>query len=139
MQYALRHMGYRLVPVQVSFPTQLAPGDTFELHHTRENRGLGRLYRPYRLGLFLLAEDRVAWSAIYDDSSFTDLTMGNVVPMRSEFTLPDDIMEGTYRLALALVDEQGTPAIQLAVAGHEGSMLMVAGPGSTRSLAVHGG
>ena len=133
MQYALRHMGYRLVPVSVKFPRFLSPGAAFELFHTWENRGQGRLYRPYRLGIFLLAADEVVWSAVDESVSFTDLVVGKTAPMRSRFTLPQEIPAGEYTLALAVVDREGVPAIRLAVAGHEDDELLELGRVTVRT------
>jgi hypothetical protein len=49
----LRNMGYRLVPISVSFPQLIRAGEAFDVETTWVNRGVGRAMRDYHLRLLL--------------------------------------------------------------------------------------
>jgi hypothetical protein len=53
----LRAMGYRLVPVRITYPSSVADGKPFKITITWENRGVGRAMRDYALRLLLVDDE----------------------------------------------------------------------------------
>jgi len=126
MQYALSRMGYRLVVTQGAYRVLSASASAtgapmLQLRLDWENRANGRLYKSYYLAVYLLADGRVVWSGIDRQFDPTTIVRGETYVHESSFTLPEDLQPGLYDLRVALVDENGTPAISLAIAGDDGS------------------
>jgi len=118
--YGLRWMGYRLVLTQAHFPGVAAPGETFTLIHAWENRAVGRLYRKYPLGVYLLRDNELVFSAIDESFDPTYIVSGSTYEYQTQITLPEDLPTGEYDLYIALVDEHQQPAIRLPIEGHDG-------------------
>lgn len=101
----LREMGYRLVPTQVSYPATIAPGETFTVEITWENRGVGRALRDYHLRL--IVEQAPIDAGPVESSRWIK---GQRYTVTKELKLPADIAPGTYPLHIGLIDPAtGTP------------------------------
>jgi len=119
--YGLRWMGYRLVLTQAYFPKIVAPGGIFELHHTWENRAVGRLFQKYPLKVYFFDGEDLVFSSTDESFDVTNVTSGNTYEYISEFLLSEDVPEGTYEVYIALVDGEGEPAIELGIEGNDGN------------------
>ncbi len=115
LQYGLRWLGARLVVSEARFPSSVRPGGTLSLLTRWENRACGRLAKPYRLEVSLLADAKVVWKGVDGTLDLTGLAAGSQFSHLSTFVLPPDMPEGEATLALALVDEEGKPAFRLAL------------------------
>lgn len=115
-------LGYRLAVDEALFPTEVSAGSTFTVRTTWSNSAVG-IY-PYisPLRLMLLDENgEVVYT--YDDSAFDARTfiLGEINNVYSDITLPDNLANGTYSLAVAIPFEQHSATeheyIALAMAG----------------------
>jgi hypothetical protein len=122
MQYGLRWLGARLVVSEARFTSSVRPGGTLSLLARWENRGCGRLAKPYRLEVSLLADAEVVWKGVDEHFDLTGLAAGSQLTHFTTFTLPVDLAEGEATLALALVDEEGKPAFRLALEDSDASL-----------------
>lgn len=111
-------IGYRLVPITVSWDTKVKPGQPLTLKQTWVNRNAGYCSEPYRLKVYLTkADGSEVFSAV--DAKFDPRSwfQGQAYQVESKFTLAENLPAGTYDLFLALVDESGTPQVRLGIAG----------------------
>jgi hypothetical protein len=133
----LRRLGYRLVLSELSHPAQLKPGaKTLAITTKWRNVGSAPCYRPYRVAYRLTGPDgrhTVAaggatvntWlpgSVTLFDEAFQkeppDLPPGSSHDVVDQITLPDDMPEGEYALAVAIVGEASNkPVVRLAIEG----------------------
>ncbi|MEF2246093.1 DUF4832 domain-containing protein [Paenibacillus sp. IITD108] len=115
-----RRMGYRLVLNQAEYPSIVKGGGSFELKQLWSNTGTGRSYNNYPLKLYLTdAGGNTVWSAVDDSFDLTGFVAGEVYEVFSSFSLPASLAPGNYQIRVALVDAQGSPAIQLGIAGRD--------------------
>ena len=131
---AQRLMGYRFVLVRASYPEAVAPGGELLLDQTWENRAMGRCYVRYPLAVYLMAGDRVVWQGADERFDQTCFVSGQSYEVRSRFRLPADLPPGQYELRLAMVDEQGEPALALAMEGADRRRRYPVGPVSVQAL-----
>lgn len=123
-----RLLGYRLNIEQASFPAAVAPGGKMTVSTAWTNSAMGRMWQDYNLSYYLLDDQGNAVSAVSDkDINFKQFVNGSVYHWSTDFKLADDVKEGTYRLAAALTDKEGTPAIRLGIAGNDGKLRYVLG------------
>ncbi len=112
MQKAL---GYRLVINQASFSSRADQGGTLTVSLNVSNVGNAPFYYNWPVQVSLLKTDRtVAWSNTLD----TDITKwlpGNSYTVSGNFTIPASLGNGTYTLALAVLDPAGNqPSLRFA-------------------------
>lgn len=119
----LREMGYRLVPTQVRYPEAVAPGESFEVEMTWENRGVGRAMRDYRLRL-IVGTTQIDAGPI----ETSRWIKGRNYAVTKEVKLPDDLAAGSYPLHIGLVD----PATEQPIA-------LPLKDGAIGTITVHGG
>lgn len=113
-------LGYRLVPVSLSWQSELPAGNLMVFRQTWVNRNVGRLYVPHWLKLSLTdSEGNEKFGEI--DSSFdpTAWVKGEEYTVSSVFHLKKDLAPGTYDVRIALVDERGNPRINLGIEGRD--------------------
>jgi len=108
-----RLAGYRFVLREASHAAKAARGTRLEVRMKWSNVGVGRLYRPHPLALFLLdagGKEAHRVKAAADPCGW--LPGDHAVTERIE--IPRSLPAGTYSVGLALVDAStGRPAIQL--------------------------
>lgn len=114
---AHKRMGYRLVLVEADFPDRAAPGQTFFIRQTWENRGVGRCYRHFALAAFLMRDAEIVWMGIDERFDPTNLVSGETYDAVSVFAIPENLPAGEYDLRVALVNTHGRPVIELPIAG----------------------
>jgi hypothetical protein len=114
-------LGYRLVPLTLSWRISVPAGDLLVLRQDWKNRNVGRLYVRQPLKLYLTdAEGNEKFSEI--DTSFdeTQWVRGEEYPLISVFHLPKELAPGIYDVRLALADAiTGSPAIDLGIEGRD--------------------
>jgi Domain of unknown function (DUF4832)/Beta-galactosidase len=129
-------LGFRLVPTQVSWPTELPAGDLFLMRETWVNRNVGRLYQRYPLKVYLTdPQGNAKFSEV--DRGFDETTWirDETYPVISIFHLPKDLSPGDYDVRIALVDDKGKPQINLAIEGFDSEKRYKLG--SIRILPAH--
>ena len=94
----LREMGYRLVPTKLSFPKSVAPGATFRIDMTWENRGVGRAMRDYHLRI-VIGKEQIDAGAV----ATSRWVKGQTYEVAKDVKLPD-LAAGAYPLHIAFVD-----------------------------------
>jgi len=115
-----RRMGYRLVLNQAEYPSAVEAGGAFELRQLWSNLGVGRSYVNYPLKVYLTdSSGNTVWSGTDEQFEMTGFVAGEVYETFSRFELPTSLAAGDYDIRVALVDEQGDPAIRLAIAGED--------------------
>jgi hypothetical protein len=104
---ALREMGYRLVPTQVTYPSSITPKETFTIEMTWQNRGVGRALRDYHL--CVIVGDKQINAGAIETSRWVK---GQNYAIAKELKLPD-IEPGSYPLHLAVIDPTTNKPIAL--------------------------
>jgi len=111
-------VGYRLVPVTLTWRRSVAAGGVVVLRQEWVNRNSSFCPRRFPLRLELVGADgRAAFSAVDGDIHQEGWIAGPVYPVSSAFRLPEDLKPGAYDLRIALVDEQGQPRVKLGIEG----------------------
>ena len=113
--------GYRLSVDRAFYPSSAAPGGEITLMTEWTNSAVGRFCYKSPLTVYLLdGSGKTAYS--YTDTEFDARTFvqGEVTDIYTAFTLPQDLAAGTYKLAVAITDENGEPYIELGQAGQIG-------------------
>jgi hypothetical protein len=109
-----RRIGYRFALRQLLLPLEVRRGGRFTVSCFADNVGCAPLYRPYALALRLsqgrttrivrFAEDLRTW---LPGHAFCEETV----------RLPDGFQRGEIKVALGIVDGNGTPRVWFAIAG----------------------
>jgi hypothetical protein len=116
-------LGYRLVPISLSWRNKLAAGQLLVIKQSWMNRNVGRLYVQHPLKLYLTdTAGRVRFSEVDTGFDETAWVRGETYPVMSVFHLPNNMPPGVYDLRIALVDVGGKPRIRLPIAGEDGEM-----------------
>jgi len=115
-------LGYRLVPLSLSWPRSVPAGDLLLLKQNWVNRNVGRLYVRHLLKLYLTdAQGNEKFSEVVTGFDETRWVQGQEYPLISVFHLPKELTPGTYEVRIALVDEgTGKPEIRLGIEGEDG-------------------
>jgi hypothetical protein len=115
-------LGYRLVPLSLSWPRSVPAGDLLLLKQNWVNRNVGRLYVRHLLKLYLTdAQGNEKFSEAVTGFDETRWVQGQEYPLISVFHLPKELTPGTYEVRIALVDEgTGKPEIRLGIEGEDG-------------------
>jgi hypothetical protein len=133
----LRRLGYRLVLKELKHPSRAKPGGKLDLSMQWQNTGSAPCYRPYRLA-YRIADGAAAKKVLvgritvdrwlpgsldlFTDEFFknpADLPPGETVSVAESLALPADLPAGTYTLSIAVVGEDETPVVRLAVRGRD--------------------
>ena len=94
----LREMGYRLVPTKVSYPKSVAPGETFRIEMSWENRGVGRAMRDYQLRIVVGTEQIDAGPV-----QTSRWIKGQTYDLTKDLKFPE-LAPGSYPLHIGLID-----------------------------------
>jgi hypothetical protein len=132
----LRRLGYRFVLKEMSHPRQAAPGAVVTIETKWQNVGSAPCYRPYRVAYRLTNRSGYArvlpgtvtvnqWMPgsvpVFGEGflqEVPDLPPGEIMPVTERMTLPIDLPEGEYNLAIGIVGEDSTePVVRLAIKG----------------------
>jgi hypothetical protein len=116
-------LGYRLVPLNVSWPNQLHAGDLLLMPSKWVNRNVGRAYVRFPLKVYLTdPQGNEIFSAEDPSFSETDWVRGEEYPVNTLIQLSSKIPQGTYDLRIALVDEHGKPSIRMPISGEDSQL-----------------
>jgi len=116
-------LGYRLVPVSLSWRPDVPAGDLLVFGQTWVNRNVGRLYVLHPLKLYLTdVNGAVKFSEV--DTGFDETTWikGKRYALASVFHIPKNLAPGIYDVRIALVDGNGTPRLHLGIAGEDSEL-----------------
>lgn len=132
----LRRLGYRLVLRELRHAAHVVPGGEMKLGMAWQNTGSAPCYRPYRLAYRLRSTEghaRVSAGAVtvnkwmpgsvelWTDEFFRqppDLPPGPVCEEVEVITIPADMPQGRYELAIAVVDgAEPQPVLKLGIRG----------------------
>lgn len=123
-EYYQVNCGYRLVPESVTYPSAAGSGDTFTLSQVWAQKGCATVYDKYSLKAYLLSDTGEEY-VLGTDEAFDargwvkkEGTEYKKYSVSSQFSVPQ-IDPGWYKLMIALVDDTGEPAVNLAVAGKD--------------------
>lgn len=115
-------MGYRLAIDYARYEKQAAPGSEISVLTSFSNSGTGRFWYKYPLKVYLLDKDgNEAASSVNEKFDARTILNGDITDFYTKVNLPKDIKEGKYKVAAAIVDETGKPAISLGMAGNDGN------------------
>jgi hypothetical protein len=114
----LKKIGYRFVLRQMTHSAVVSPGGTLVLRSLWDNVGVAPMYHPRPLAYRLRsAQDRVAaqWRSPADLRRWLPGSLQHVEEIE---TVPNDVPVGTYRLDVAILNEDGrSPGVHLAIEG----------------------
>ncbi len=113
-------LGYRLCADYVRYPASVSAGNTFQIFSSWSNTGVGKFTYDYKLAYYFLDDQQNAVASYTVDFPVQNLLLGEVCDLYSQVEVPTDLTAGEYTLAMAIVDECGTPAILLGTAGRIG-------------------
>lgn|GEM_PF-2764536 len=108
-------MGYRFVLGAASFPGALQPGGVLALEFTVKNAGSAPFYYAWPVEVSLLDRARrPVWAGVVH-ADIRNWHPGYAYTVRDSFVLPQNIAEGDYTLALAVLDPAGNmPSLRFA-------------------------
>lgn len=129
-----RDLGYRFVMDEFSYPTQVQPGEDFDVSFTVTNKGSAPMYYDWPVQVSLRDPDSgdIVWSDTFDNVDVRDWQPGSGIPAWNKakngnwstgvldyttpavpttetgtFTLPADLPVKDYALQLAVLDPGG--------------------------------
>lgn len=110
-----RFAGARFVLNEISHQESVRSGSSLSINMNWTNAGVGKVYRPYMLRLYLLDErNMVVFSTDFKDDPSTWLP-GEFVTNES-ILIPGSLKKGSYKLAVSLVSTKvGQPSFRLAI------------------------
>lgn len=117
-------LGYRLCADYARYPTSVSAGNTFQMMTSWSNTGVGKFTFDYDLTYYFLNENMEPVASQTVDYLVQNLLLGEVCDIYSEIAVPGDLAAGNYTLAMAVVDENGEPAIELGSSGKIGDTKM---------------
>lgn len=123
-EYYQVNCGYRLVLESVEYPSGAASGEKIALSQNWAQKGCATIYDKYDLKAFLVSENGQEIDLGVDQSFDArgwikkDDVGYKSYPVQTEYTIPD-IPAGFYKLMIAVVDKNGLPAVNLAIAGKD--------------------
>jgi hypothetical protein len=108
-----REMGYRLVPVKVSYPGQFSVAQAFTLKTEWLNRGVGRAQRNFDLFLSLHDQTGAALCSVNAGAISTSQWIKAATYSATNTATFKDLWPGHYSLALRVVDSTRQRTIEL--------------------------
>jgi len=123
-EYYQVNCGYRLVLESVTYPAKVKSGDTICVDQRWSQKGCATVYDKYDLKFYLVADggEEYVLGTDYDFDARgwikKDASEYKKYSVQSSFCIPE-VPEGYYELMLAVVDKQGSPAINLAIEGKD--------------------
>lgn len=114
-------LGYRIVPVLVSYPSEVEAGHIMLFRHSWENRNVGRLYAHRALKIYLTDDNgKAIFTLLERGFNLTRLVKGETYSVVTSFRTKETIPPGKYNVLLSLVDKDEKPDIQLSIEGNDG-------------------
>lgn len=114
-------LGYRLVLTSASWPEELPARNLLMMRQTWVNRNAGRCYRRFPLKVYLTDQDGgERFSTVDRAFDQTAWVQGETYQLTTLLTTRKDLAPGVYDVRVALVNDSGTPAIRLGIAGDDG-------------------
>jgi hypothetical protein len=126
----LETIGYRLVLKEITYSSELGPGDTFAIDMTWENTGLAPPYfEPYPLVISLTDAQGRSSNEWQLEPDTRDWLPGKPIFLIERLQLPTNLRPGIYDLRIAFVDPAtNQPALALAIAGQDTQGRYLIGP-----------
>lgn len=122
-------MGYRLMPVEIAWPKEIAIGKPFDVAWKLQNRGVAPCY-PGGFAALTIKDDKGGIVAVLSDESFDvrELPVGApdqapVVERKATFRVglvAPTTKEGTYDVYFSIGERDGTPVFELPIPGDDG-------------------
>ncbi len=117
-------MGYRFVLQNARFTKSCTPGGQLDVSFTVANTGSAPIYynEPLELSLLDPKTKEAVWKTRFDNTDIRtwqpegDYSKTPVYTVSESFTLPDNLKDGSYTLALSILDSRGggVPSIRFA-------------------------
>lgn len=113
-------MGFRFKVDEAKFPSGAKAGSTIKTYVKLSNSGVGRFSLPnYKFSLFLIDENGKIKQKFYDEVfDLRTLLNGETINLYGEYQLDENLVQGEYIIAAAIVDSDNEPAIRLAQVGN---------------------
>ncbi len=109
----LRTMGYRLVPIGLTHPSQISPGEVFNFAGEWVNRAVGRAMRDFTLRLSLVdSSGAIAASADGGPLETSKWIKGKTYAAKTSVTFTN-VRAGEYELCMSLIDPENGKAISM--------------------------
>lgn len=111
--------GARFVLDELIHEKKVKRGSSLTINMNWTNSGVGKVYVPYILRFFLLDEEN---NVVFTDDAKADPRswLPGEFEVRNSILIPQSLKKGTYKLALALVNEKiNQPSFHLAINVHE--------------------
>ncbi len=110
-----KKMGYRFVLRKLTYPAVLEPKTELSFTSWWDNQGVAPCYRKFPLALRLKSDQHT--EVLPTDADITAWLPGDNL-FDSAVTVPANVPQGTYELALAMLDPHSKqPKVRLAIAG----------------------
>ena len=120
--------GYRLAVDKATFPQALKAGGKFQLMTQFSNSGVGRYWFDCPLKVSLRQDGEEKFSFVNSDINLKGILNGETVNLYTTFDLPGSLAQGSYEVAVSLVDPTTEkPAIALGNGGEDGDRVYVLG------------
>jgi hypothetical protein len=126
----LADVGYRLVLHEMTYTSQLGPGEILSFEMAWENTGAAPpYYVTYPLVVSLTDSQGIPLLGGKLESDIREWLPGQPVELHGTLKIPGDFPAGEYALRMAFVDRfSGEPALNLAIAGRDEQGHYVIGP-----------
>jgi hypothetical protein len=120
-------LGYRLAVDEARFPKQAKQDSDMDIMLSFSNSAVGRFWYEHPLRISLLDGDNNEVHAV-TDTSFDARTfvLGETTRHHVSYSVPDTLPDGSYTVAVSIVDETGMPSIRMGMAGEIGDSMMYA-------------
>ncbi|MCX5674052.1 MAG: DUF4832 domain-containing protein [Planctomycetota bacterium] len=122
-----RRLGYRLVPVEISWPKSVRVGGTLRIAAAWKNAGVAPCLPGGRPAM-TLKDEKGGIVGVFTDEAFDVRTLPVAAPGQAEaraqdvtFRLPFNLAAGTYQVHVSVGTRTGTPRIALPLAGGDGT------------------
>lgn len=104
---AFKKMGYRVVLEGGSLTTTLAAGSPFQISLNWKNIGIAPVYEPWTVQFILKNGSTTVWTGTSSHQLKLWLPQSTATVVTDNFTLPSNIADGTYTLAIKIIDARG--------------------------------
>lgn len=122
VEYFNRMMGYRLVPDEIQYSSEVKAGDKMYLNTLWSNQAMGRCWQDYDLSVYF---ENAAGETVYTgtDARFNPVSINGGEPHFFElsFDLPATLANGEYTVKFAITDAEGSPKVEMPIAGNDGN------------------
>lgn len=110
-------MGYRLSVDKARYPKYAVKNSEIDVFTQWSNTATGRFWYEDKLAIYLLNEqNEIVSQTINEDFDATNYVFGEINNVYSKLKI-GNVSDGTYSIAVGIVDEEGTPHIELGMGG----------------------